>query len=517
MRPASSGPRVVSAAPGEARREVARSPRAAATPHARSPASSTPSCTTRGAAPAVAAAFAALLPACRVGREHEVPAVAVPEAWAEAGPGAIAAEAEERWWTRFGDPRLDALVERASAANLDLAAAAARVREARALRDEVAGGRAPAVDARAGYARVGPSDNTFQGAIAGAGGFEDYDDWSVGFDALWELDLFGRTGRAIEAAERGVEAAEADRRAALVAVRGEVARAYVELRGLQRQLALTRANLALQEDTLALTEVRFRGGFAPELDVARSSALVATTRAQIPSLDAQALAAVHRIGVLLGEPPEALRAELADAAPIPVAPAEVALGVPGDVLRRRPDVARAERELARAASLSAQATADLYPRFVIGASYGRQSLEGGDLFDAASEAWSVGPSLVAPLFRGGALRARVRAADARVDQAAAAYEAAVLEALREVEDALAAVRRERARLAELERAVESNRRAAELATDLQARGLVDFFEVLDAQRQQLAAETELARSETALSTQAVALYKALAGGWDGAE
>jgi outer membrane protein, multidrug efflux system len=445
--------------------------------------------------------------ACRVAPRYEAPKTPMPAGWTEHSAPSLALEG--RWWNAFQDPVLDGLIERARATNLDVRIAIARVREARALRDFAVGSREPELAASAGYTRSAPSENLPQSAFTRG---EADDVWQAGFDASWELDMFGRLGHAIDAARAGLEAAEEARRDAFVTLAAEVGRNYVELRGLQRQIALVRSNLALQRDTFELTRSLATAGLGNELDVARAEAQMASTDARIPALEADVRGAIHRLSVLLALNPGELSSELEPVAPIPSAPSELGVGMPSELLRRRPDIRRAERELARSAALTAEATAELFPRFVIGGSIGQQSDDFKHLFDASSTAWSLGGSLTAPIFNGGRLRANVRAADARQEQALLLYEQTVLEALREVEDALANVQRERERSVTLDAALQANRRAVELATDLQARGLTTFFEVLDAQRELLAADTDLAASSTTLSLQSVALYKALGGG-----
>jgi NodT family efflux transporter outer membrane factor (OMF) lipoprotein len=434
-------------------------------------------------------ALAALAAACQVGPVHEPPQPQAPTAWSAAS-GELAADAA--WWRGFGDPVLDGLIERASAANIDLAIARARVLEARALRDAAAGGKWPSVSASAGAARVGPSEN----AVVFAPG--DYDLYEAGFDARWEIDLFGRLDRLVEAAARDAEAAEEAERDARVTLVAEVAREYVTLRGAQRELAILRENLALQRDTLELTAAREQAGLSPELDTSRARTQAETTAAAIPVFEARARASILRLNVLVGEAPGALEAELG-------------AGLPLEVLRRRPDVRRAERELARETELVGQRTAELYPRLVLFGSAGFQSQQLSDLFESGSTAWSLGGSLLAPIFEGGRLRAELRAQEARAEEAALAWRGTVLEALREVEDALSSLAREREREARLAAATQAARRSVELASDLNAQGLVDFFQVLDAQRELVQVESELAISQTQVAARAVALYKALGG------
>ena len=451
--------------------------------------------------------------ACRVTPDYERPALSLPERFVEAESGTPPAPPPpqlDRWWTLLGDPLLSDLVERARAQNLDLRRARERVLEARAAHDRVRGTSGPRIDAQAGASWLESSTNL------GNSRFGDPDPTQfhqAGFDASWELDLFGRNARAVEAAGAGAEAAEEDARAVQVSLCAEVARQYVELRAAQEAAALTRANLEAQLSTVELVGVRARAQMASDLDLARAEAQAASTRALLPQLEARASAARHGLAVLLGLAPGALNVELASAAEVPEAPVMDAAGVPADLLLRRPDLRGAERELAGAAALSSEARAELFPRISLGAALGLQANRVGDLLDGDSKTFSVGPGLFAPLFQSGALRANVRAQDARAAQARLRYEQAVLNALREVEDALVAADRERARQASLAEALAASRRALGLAQDMQRTGLADFFDVLEAQRTALTAETALAESRGRLCTNTLLLYKALGGGW----
>ncbi len=460
--------------------------------------------------PAWVLAVVSGLCACRVGPRHEEPELELPSRFVEAEASAEAA-ADARWWQSFGDATLDALIERAILGNVDLAIARERVLEARAVRDASVGPSRPSLDARAAISRNGPSDN---------GAFQRGSDYSlleVGFDASWELDVFGRLGAGVEAADAAVGSAMESRQDALVSLCAEVAREYVVLRETQEQLTILRTNLATQVDTLVLTRARAEAGFSPELDVARSEVLVETTSASIPTFESRARASIHRLGVLVGGLPGDLVDELGVPLAIPSVPAFVAAGLPIDVVRRRPDVRRAERELARETALTAVATADLYPRLSLTASFGQVGSSASDLFDAGSNAWSIGGGLLAPLFRGGELRANLRAQESRRAQAALTWKAAVLRAVREVEDGLVSVAREREREARLQAATTASRRALTLARDLNAQGIVDFFDVLDSQRAVLTSESDLVASRASVARETVALYKALGGAPDSAD
>jgi outer membrane protein, multidrug efflux system len=413
------------------------------------------------------------------------------------------------------------VVDGVRAANLDLKVADARLREARALRRVAAGGLFPELDAAASYARTERSDSSgdspqVPGEVVGgrsvrSQGSSDF--FRASLDALWEIDLFGGIRRGVEAADADAEAAEEERRGVLVRLIGDVAATYVELRGLQAEIATTRRNLETQRETQSLTEARTGAGLASDLDLERAKALVESTAADLPVLEASLRAAVLRLGVLLGGEPAALVSELAAESAIPSAPESVALGVPVDLLRRRPDVRAAERELAAATARIGAAEADLYPRLTLTGTVGFRSEDAADLFTADAFSSSFGPSLQWPIFQAGRLVAAVDVQEARQEQALARYELAVRRALEEVESAYARHAQQRERGRRLGRSVEASRSAADLARRLHASGLVDFLEVLDAERTLFAAERQLARSAATASADLVALYVALGGGW----
>jgi len=425
-----------------------------------------------------------------------------------------------QWWSTFNDPLLTTLISRAVASNLDLRLAVARIREARAVRGVVAPDSQPQVAASGAYTRIRRSTNTIvlptdPASASLANLFErDSDLFQIGFDARWELDLFGGVRRAVEAAQADIDAALAEHQTVLVSLLGEVARNYLELRGAQAQLAITRDNLAAQQDTLNLSRVRFQAGLSNELDVVRAEAQVATTVSQLPALESQARQTIHRLGVLLGQEPGSLSAELASTAPLPPPAPEIAVGLPVDLLQRRPDIRHAERALAAATARVGVATADLYPRLALTGILGLQSMQLSDLPQTASQFWAFAPSIRWPIFDAGRIRANIHVQDARQEQALVRYEQTVLTALEDVENALAAYSQEQVRQRSLAAAVEAQRHAVALANELYTKGLSDFLNVLDAQRSLLAAESQRVQSNTALSSHVVALYKALGGGWE---
>jgi NodT family efflux transporter outer membrane factor (OMF) lipoprotein len=457
---------------------------------------------------------------CSVGPNYKQPELGLPSRYGESTtrPSGEAT----RWWSTFKDPTLDSLVARATQNNLDLQLATARIREARAQRGVENAGFFPAVDAIGNYdhQRISRSTaNNFTGGGGGSGGGfkREFDFWEVGFDSTWEVDVFGGVRRAVEAADADIQASVEDRRDVLVTLLGDVARNYIELRGRQRQLSITRANLLSQQETLDLTRARFNAGLVGELDVARAQALVATTSAQVPAFEALIRQSIHRLGVLLGQEPSALAAELGPEGPIPLGVGLVPVGLPSDLLRHRADVRRAERQLAAQTARIGVATADLFPRFTLTGSFGWQSERFKDLADDDSLAWHIGPGVRWNIFDAGKIRSNINVQDARQEQALVQYRQVVLTSLEDVENALVNYDREQTRRVALAAAVDSNRRAVELANQLYSRGLVDYLNVQEAQRSLLAAEDQLVQSDTAVSSNLVALYKALGGGWEAME
>jgi NodT family efflux transporter outer membrane factor (OMF) lipoprotein len=466
---------------------------------------------------------------CSVGPDYEAPDVPLPAAWSQQEtPGTSTAPAAAAWWKTFRDPILDSLIERAVASNHDLRIARARVREAREAEIIAASAGLPAVNASGSYSRSRTSENlSFGGSVSGGGGAsanrvfgpegEQRDLWVAGFDASWELDVFGGVRRSVEASRADLEAFEADLRDVLVTLLAEVGSSYIELRGSQRALAITRANAASQRETVLLTRARFQAGLVGELDVVRAEAQVAATESAVPALEASIAQSIHRLGVLLGEEPGALRPELLAEAPIPPPPAEVPVGLPSELLLRRPDLRRAERELASACARIGVARADLFPRFFLIGTVGLESDRFKTWGNSDSRFWSLGPNVSWPVFAGGRIRANVRVADARHEQALDRYERSVLLSLEEVENALVGYGSAQGRLRSLVQAVQSNRRAVEMSSELYTRGLLDFLAVLDAQRALFLSEGQMVESERQVSTALVALYKALGGGWEETE
>ena len=470
-------------------------------------------------------ALVLLVSGCAVGPNYERPELAVPRVWNEGKQSGVDTRSAElaQWWAAFNDPLLNSLIARGVESNLDLRIAEARIREARAARTVAAAGAWPTIDASGSYSRNRTSENALSFPSQGTGGVSspafgrelEQDLFRSGFDASWELDVFGRVRRSVEAADASIEASVENRRDVLVTLLGEVAKGYIDLRGFQRRLEVARANLKAQQETLDLTSVRFQAGLASDLEVAQAEAQVRQTEAQIPTLESFLKQSAYSIDVLLGLRPGSLWQEFSPEAAIPGLPPEVLIGLPSELLRRRPDIRRAERQLAAATAQVGAAMAELFPRFSLTGLAGLQSVSAGDWFTGGSRFWSIGPTVSWPVFDAGKIRANIEIRNAQQEQALSQYEKTILTALQEVETTLVNYANEQRRYRSLTEAVSANRRAAELANELYLRGLNDFLNVLDAQRALFATESELAQSEAAMASNLVALYKALGGGWEG--
>ncbi len=429
------------------------------------------------------------------------------------GPSAIAAakSVDAAWWRLLGDPALDGLINRAVAGNLDVKLAASRVREARAQRGVVAAAAYPQVDLDANASRSRQSKNTAQSSFAGG---RDVNLFQAGFDANWELDFFGRIARDVEAADADIQSVEEDRRDVLVTLVSEVARNYIELRGFQQRLEIARRNIQTQQDTLDIASSRLKAGLTSDLDVAQAESSLAIVKSEVPPLDRSVQAAIHRLGVLLGGQPTVLAQELASAAAIPGVPPEVPIGLPSELLRRRPDIRKAERDLAGSTARIGVATAELYPRFSLTGSFGFAADKVPTLPDASSRFWSFGPAMKWPVLDWQRIRSNINVQEARTEQSLIRYEQAVLRAFEDTENALTAYTREQARRKMLADSVSSNQRAFDIANELYRSGIADFQRVLDSQRSLFTSQDSLSDSDRAVASNLVALYKALGGGWE---
>ncbi|HLI22380.1 MAG TPA: efflux transporter outer membrane subunit, partial [Stellaceae bacterium] len=340
-----------------------------------------------------------------------------------------------------------------------------------------------------------------------------FDQYQWGFDASWEIDLFGRVRRSVEAADAATAATIEDRNDMLVTLQGDVARSYIDLRAAQLKYSVLQDNLTSQREILDLTRARAKAGIGNDVDVAKAAAEVTSTEAQLPPTTAQITEDINQLSLLLGLQPGALRAELDAVKPVPPVPPEVPVGLPGDLARRRPDIRRAEAQLHAATAQIGVAVASLFPRLTLGADAGVQAARFADLSSWAGRFFSLGPSLEIPIFQGGALRATVRLDDLKAQEAALAYADTVLSALHEVENDLTAYGTEQSRHGSLAETLAQNRSALALAQQRYRSGVASFLDVLDAERTLQQTELALADSTAAVSTDLVALYKALGGGW----
>jgi len=458
-----------------------------------------------------------LLAGCAVGPDYHAPTLNAPAQWSEplAGGESSNATAIATWWKNFHDPELDALVDRAVAANLDLKIAGARVREARAQAGIAEADFGPTVDASSSALRQAASKNQpVLGALPIPASVPFVNNvYQAGFDAAWEIDVFGGRRRAAEAATAEVAASEYNQQDAQVTLVAEVARNYIEVRGFQQRLAIARQNIQAQEDALAIAQERSKKGISSDLDVQQAATVLAQTQAQVPSFESGLETAMHRLGVLLGQQPGALQAELSASAPIPATPPEVPVGLPSELLQRRPDVRQAERNLAAANARIGVATADLFPKFSLTGDLGFESVSTSDWISPGSKFWSLGPTVQWRIFDAGRIRANIRVQDARQEQALDAYEQTVLTSFEDVENALVAYAKEQVRHRSLEQAVGTSKDALNLSNQLYANGLTSFINVLDAERSLYQTQDDLVQSDQAVTQNLIALYKTLGGGW----
>ena len=409
------------------------------------------------------------------------------------------------WWRLLNDPQLTHLVEQALTENLDLKEARSRVREARALRGLKRAAFFPVLDANADATKSKSSQNSGSGI--------ERDLYAAGFDASWELDIFGGVKRSAEAAQAGLEATQEDLRDLQVSLLAEVALNYIDIRTYQIRLKVNQENIQAQQQSYELNDSRYQSGIIGELPLQESLRILETTHAQRPVLEAGLDAAKNRLAVLLGNRPGQLHNALAAVQPLPQLPLSVAVGIPAETLRRRPDVRRAERNLAAQTARIGVATAELYPAFRLSGSLGLEALSLGNLFQAGSKVWDIGPGVSWNLFNAGAVRRNIEVQNARQEQALIQYERSVLQAQEEVENALMAFAREQEHQASIAKASTAAKRAEELARDQYQAGLVNFNNVLDAQRSLLILRDELAKSDGAVVSNLIRLYKALGGGW----
>jgi outer membrane protein, multidrug efflux system len=454
---------------------------------------------------------------CAVGPDYQEPATIVPKQWHEAvSTGKIALP--DKWWETFNDKELNRLITEAIASNLDLKIAIERVKDARALRWATIATGLPSLDARSAASRrfnnsaaAGQSSGGNVGGGFGIGG-QHINIFQLGFDAQWELDLFGGVRRAVEAADATVGSEAENSRDVLVTLLAEVARNYIELRSNQQLVEITRKNLESQRDLQNLTAIRQQSGLSSMLEVTQAQALADTTEAQLPNYEAQYKQAIHALSVLLGRNPGALAARLETASAIPAITKQVIPDLPSELLKRRPDIRSAERQLAYANASVGVATAELYPKVNLAAFLGLQNTTITD-FTPLGKSWSAASTLTVPIFNWGKLNANIKSKKAQFQQAYLTYETTVLTAFKEVEDALIAYRKEQERRHSLQQAIAANQLGVQLANERYQKGLTGFIDVLQTQQALFETESLLAASNAIVLNNLVALYKALGGGW----
>jgi multidrug efflux system outer membrane protein len=452
---------------------------------------------------------------CTVGPDYERPDYEqeVPDAWKTAavedieGPGSPL----ETWWTTLNDPELVELIQEARLNNLSLQIAAARVQESRAQLGIATGQYYPDVIVDGSYSRNSVSENSLQ--VAPPEGIDDFDLWNLGVGFGWEIDVFGRLRRGAESARAALEVSVEDYRDVMVILMADVAANYVEVRTLQDRIEYGRANVKAQSESLQLTRDRFDAGLSPLTDVTQAEYNLANSQAAIPRLEARLAAAVNRLAVLMGKPPGALDDVLTGQAAIPDPDQTLLTGLPADLLRRRPDIRSAERQLASQTALIGVAQADLYPTFSLSGILALESFGTSNFFDSESVTWSLVPGLRWNIFSAGKIRNNIRVQEARTQQLLLAYEQSVLLALDEVESTMVAYEREKLRRDRLYEAVDASQRTVELVKTQYMSGLTDFLNLLDAQRTLASQQDSYAESEGQVVQNLIALNRALGGGW----
>jgi len=463
-----------------------------------------------------------LLCACAVGPDYVQPKTETPTHWAEAPLATADSLHLNDWWKTFNDPVLDHLIHDAILSNLDLKIAQTRIRAARASFVGTIAAGLPNIDARSNLMRrqnnanlgFGSGSNTSGGAIST--GNQAVNIFQSGFDAAWEIDLFGGIRRAIESADANLETEEENQRDVLVTLLGEVARIYIDLRANQQLLAVTRSNLQSQEETLRLTRLRREAGLSSELEEVQSEGLTAETRSQAPVYETLVKADIHALSVLLGHAPGTLMQRLEPEGMVPVSSAAALADLPAALVQRRPDIRKAERHLVATNADIGVATAELYPKLNLTTFLGLQNTDITGL-TPIGKSWSAAAALSTPIFNWGRIKANISAKEALNEQAFLSYQTTVLNAYKEVEDALVAHAQESLRIAALSQALEAQRLAMYLSTERWRKGLAAYLDVLLAERSQFQAQRQLVESQAKQSSQLVALYKALGGGWQVAE
>ncbi len=411
------------------------------------------------------------------------------------------------WWDIFNDTHLSSLIERAEQNNLNIKMALARVKEARAILGIEDSGLYPSLDSNGAIAWGKESENINPGATGTS------TKYSLSADASWEIDLFGRIRRSIEAASAEYQASWEDHNDVLITIRAEIASNYLSLRSLQAQLKTAEKNIISQKDMLNLTQIRYDNGIATYLDVSQAKRVLASTEADTPVIRQDMMQTITALSVLTGSPSDTLLIQLSTVVPVPMPTADIGVGIPAERIRQRPDVKQAERKLAAQTARIGVATADLYPSFSLFGTLGLASFKADSLFDSASVVYGLTPSLTWNVFDMGRIRQNIKVQDARTEQALYNYELTMLQAIKEVEDALSGYHEQQLRLTALTNSVNASKDTLKMSTILYKDGLTAFQDVLDAQRSVFAQESAHDQATGNVVIQLVNLYKALAGGW----
>ncbi|MDP9555109.1 UNVERIFIED_ORG: NodT family efflux transporter outer membrane factor (OMF) lipoprotein [Pseudomonas parafulva] len=466
------------------------------------------------AAKTIAMAGLLTLGGCMVGPDFKQPESGLPQTWQDLYSKRLMNEGQvaNKWWEQFHDPVLSQLINQVSTSNLDLKMAAERLSQSKAIFQGVASERLPSVDGGVSYNRGRSSQKGFAD-IAGLDGKSNFNVWDTGIDSTWEVDLWGRVKRAVEAADAKVTVAESDRQAVYLSLMAETASHYIRLRGIQELLEVTQQNLDTANKAVNLTQIKFEQGVATDLDVSEASALQASIQARIPSLEQQASETMNALSLLTAQPPSSLNKALTHRSKIPSLGSTIAMGVPSELAQRRPDIRRAEAQLHAATASIGIAKANFYPSITLSGSMGFQANQLSDLGSWSTHRFAFGPSVNIPIFEGGRLKAMLKLSEGQQKEAALAYQKTVLSAWHEVDDAVLGLENKQKRERHLEEAVAQSRKALASAQSQYKQGTSDYLNVLSVQNSLLANESDLATSKASKSLAAVRLYKALGGGW----
>jgi NodT family efflux transporter outer membrane factor (OMF) lipoprotein len=463
------------------------------------------------------------LAGCIVGPDYQKPEIAAaprqtPLEAADVPSRTVAGNVDSTWWKSFRDSELSSLVERLAAQNLDLQTAAERVVQSVAQRQIAVSQGLPHIEGQSltTYNRESPN-GPISLFVPAPGATLDYALFRDGLTSSWQLDLFGRVRRAVEAADANTLAAVENRHGVALASLTELAQSYMQLRGTQKRLEIAERNLRLADENVELVNTRFGSGVATTLDLAQARAQRATIAATLPPLRVREAELINAIGLLLGDAPRALEPELRRSRMLPRVPRKVPVGLPGTLVRRRPDVREAEARLHEATAQTGVAVADFYPDVTLNGAVNVESLHLSNLFNPASTAFAVGPSISIPIFEGGRLRGALTLRESQQREAAIFFQKTVLRAWKEVDDALTAYREAQRRRADVARSVTENQAALQAARQRYSEGAIDFLNVISTQAQLLQSENDLADSDTEIAADLVNLYRALGGGWEVAD